>query len=173
MIKINNKEAVSDEAYTATYSKNITNNNLRNELVKQITDRYDGKILVLVSFINHGKILNELIPNSKFLWGDIDSQERYDEVQSFINDEGRRVLIGSNIFSEGVDFSNGVDAIVIASADAGFRMVVQKLGRALRMNAKGFVDVWDFWDSGNKMLDKRSLARHEIYQAEGHDVTLI
>lgn len=172
MIKMAN-ERIKKDHYMTVYKKFVTDNQTRNNIIKSIVDRYDGRVLVLVSYIGHGKILHKMMPKSKFLWGEIDSEERYEEVQNFINDEGKRVLIGSNIFSEGVDFSSGVDAIVIASADAGFRMVIQKLGRALRMNSKGCVDVWDFWDIGNKMFEKRSKTRYDIYQNEGHEVKII
>ena len=172
MIKINN-DKVKDEHYQTAYSRCVTNNSIRNQIICEAVKRYEGKVLVLVSYINHGKTLNKAIDGSKFLWGEIDSQERYEEVQNFIAAEGKRVLIGSNIFSEGVDFSTGVDAIVIASADKGFRSVIQKLGRALRMNSKGYVDVWDFWDYGNKYFDERSKARFDIYQNEGHNVHIM
>ena len=169
IIKIEN-DIKKDSTFQTIYNKYITNNTLRNNIIKKIADRYDGKVLILVSYINHGRLLHKAISNSTFLWGEIDSQERFDEVQNFIGTKDRYVMIGSNIFSEGVDFSTGVDAIIIASADKGFRTVVQKLGRALRKNAKGYVDVWDFWDTGHKFLYERSESRTKIYREEGHEI---
>ena len=109
------------------------------------------------------------------MWGEIDSVERYKEMQNFINSKEKYVLIGSTIFDEGIDFEKGIDAIVIASAGKGFRKVVQRLGRALRPNGKGFINVYDFYDHAphNKYLKSHSESRKAIYENEGHHVEIV
>ena len=168
MIKINNDKTTLD--YKTAYKQLIVNNDKRNNIIKKIVEKENGKILILIHHIEHGKNLMKLIPDATFLWGEIDSIERYEELQNFINTKEKYVLIGSTIFDEGIDFEKGIDAIIVASAGKSFRKVVQRLGRALRPNKKGYVNVYDFNDLGNKYLKDHSEIRKDIYENEGHTV---
>lgn len=168
MLKVDNEKTTV--AYKTAYKELIVNNDKRNNLIKRIVQKEDGKILILIHHIEHGRILKRMIPGSTFLHGEIDSMDRYNELQNFINSNDKYVLIGSTIFDEGIDFEKGIDAIIIASAGKGFRKVVQRLGRALRPNKKGYVNVYDFIDNGSKYLKEHSDIRKSIYQNEGHTV---
>ena len=168
MMKINNEKTSCD--YKTAYKNLIVNNTKRNLLIKNIVKKENGRILILIHHIEHGKNLMKLIPDATFLWGEIDSMERYNELQNFINSNEKYVLIGSTIFDEGIDFEKGIDAIIIASAGKSFRKTVQRLGRALRPNKKGYVNVYDFNDNGSKYLKEHSEQRKNIYEAEGHTV---
>ena len=172
MLKVENESAKNLD-YRKTYTQLIVMNDTRNNLIKKIVEKENGKILILIREIEHGRQLQKLIPDSTFLWGEIDSIERYREMQNFINSKEKYVLIGSTIFDEGIDFEKGIDAIVIASAGKGFRKVVQRLGRALRPNGKGFITVYDFYDTGNKYLKNHSESRKVIYENEGHHVSVM
>jgi superfamily II DNA or RNA helicase len=174
MTHINNDPEIYQKMdYRTAYKELIVMNDKRNQLIKRIVNQENGRILVLIREIEHGRQLQHLIPDSTFLYGEIDSLERYNEIQNFVNCKDKYVLIGSTIFDEGIDFENGIDAIIIASAGKGFRKVVQRLGRALRKNKKGFVSVYDFYDDGNEHLSKHSKSRYNIYKNEKHKVMLI
>ena len=173
MIKIHNDSVYKGLDYRTAYKDLIVTNADRNNMIRKIVEKENGRILVLIREIEHGRQLMHLIKNAIFLHGEIDSMERYNEIQNFINSEDKFVLIGSTIFDEGIDFEKGIDAIIIASAGKGFRKVVQRLGRALRPNKKGYVSVYDFYDEGNKHLEKHSKARFNIYKNEQHSVSLI
>jgi len=170
MIKIDNEKTSVD--YKTAYKNLIVNNDKRNRIIKNIVNKENGKILILIHHIDHGKALKKLIPEATFLWGEIDSIERYNELQNFINSNEKYVLIGSTIFDEGIDFEKGIDAIIIASAGKSFRKVIQRLGRALRPNKKGHVNVYDFNDEGSKYLKEHSKTRKNIYENEGHTVVI-
>ena len=172
MLSVKNEDAKGVE-WKAAYKEFVVNNNMRNEMIRKIAEKENGRILILVNHIDHGRELQHLIPNTTFLWGEVDSIERYEEIQNFINSHEKYVLIGSTIFDEGIDFEKGIDAIIIASAGKGFRKVVQRLGRALRPNQKGYVSVYDFYDEGNKYLTKHSEIRKNIYKSEGHTVSVV
>lgn len=173
MIKVENEGKIKTMDYRNAYKQLIVHNDMRNNMIRKIAEKEDGRILILIREIEHGRQLQKLIPSAIFLHGEIDSLERYEEIQNFVNSKDKYVLIGSTIFDEGIDFEHGIDAIVIASAGKGFRKTVQRLGRALRQNKKGYVSVYDFYDMRNNYLQKHSESRYTIYKSEQHKVTIV
>jgi superfamily II DNA or RNA helicase len=174
MIKMSCDYELGDKGmdYSKAYDKFVVDNKQRNKMIVELAARHSGRVLILINKIKHGRTLEKLLPNALFLHGEIDSQERYDQVQEFIASTDKFDLIGSTIFDEGVDFPKGIDALIVASAGKGFRKTIQRIGRALRNNGKGFVDVYDFYDYGNSYLEEHSKTRYEIYIRENFQCNL-
>jgi superfamily II DNA or RNA helicase len=168
MIEINSN--VGDmTVYAQIYAEGIVNNTRRNKVIQYIAGKLTGRILILISHIAHGKILQTLIPNALFLHGT--SDDRHQVLHDF-NNADNCILIGSTILDEGIDFSNGIHGLIVASAGRSFRRTIQRLGRALRRNDQGYVDVFDFLDKGNKYLHRHARMRKRHYELEGHTVTV-
>lgn len=152
----------------------IVENEERNGIIKDITNKYQEQTLILVRTIEHGNKLKEMIPDSIFVSGKDSSKVRKQSIEDFKNNKVR-VMIASNIFNEGISINN-IKVLIIASGGKSKIESVQKLGRVLRVDRKtGKVDgyVFDFADTGNKFTVKHSNARIKIYKEVGFPVEII
>lgn len=148
---------------------NIVNNEDRNNLIKELVLKKDEPTLILIRYIEHGEILNELIPNSIFLSGKHSMEEREEAIELFEKKE-LKFLISSNIFNEGISI-NAIKVLVIASGGKSKVETLQKLGRALRTDeGKYEALIYDFYDDGNKFTLRHSKERARIYKKAGFDV---
>lgn len=153
--------------YPSANSIGIVHNELRNKQIKEICERYDGYVCILVKNIDHGEILEKMIPGSVFLRGENTLEERTDIINKFNNGEVK-YLIGSNILNEGISISN-MRVLILGGAGKAKSMTVQRIGRVLRITKdkkKGIF--YDFIDRGNKWLLKHSKQRITIYKNEGY-----
>jgi len=155
--------------YADAYSKYIINNPVRNATIvkfcKDVSAR--GAVLILVSMIEHGRILQEMMPDSVFVHGQ-DSTERRNKVIEDMK-KGSGIFIASPIFDEGVDVP-AVSSIVLASGGESPVKLLQRIGRGLRSKSNdNRLFVLDFIDDTNKHLLNHSNTRIEVYNAEGFD----
>ena len=159
--------------YQSAYSQEIVNSERRNKLVSNICDKYKEGVLVLVNILEHGKILEELIPNSKFIAGETPVDERMQIIKDF--DEGKLpILIASTILQEGISITH-MKAMVLACGGKSNVAILQKIGRSLRFKAgeKTEVDYYDFVDTA-KFLSKHSKLRLKLYKDAGYnDIKLL
>jgi len=163
-------EDAYDLDYQTAYKELICDNVYRNKLISKLVKICGKKILILVRHINHGKQLEELIEGSSFIYGADDASTRKRHIDEFNSTTTGKILIGSTIFDEGIDFSKGVDSLIVAGSGRSYKKTIQRLGRALRKNSKGVVNVYDFNDYSNKHLKRHSLLRKKYYKMEGHVV---
>jgi superfamily II DNA or RNA helicase len=156
--------------YALHYNSFIVNNKKRNDIIKEICDKHSGDtILILVKLIDHGKILESLIPNSKYVYGKTKKQIRTDMLTEFKSGNHKILISTISIFSEGVDIPN-LDVIINASANKGDVKSVQVLGRVLRKNDnKVHAYYYDFYDN-DSFLKNASISRQKIFRNNGHEV---
>ena len=159
--------------YQTAYSKEIVNSERRNSLVKNIVDKYGSGVLIVVNIVEHGEILQKLIPNSVFISGETPIEDRENYIKEF--DEGRLpVLIGSTIMQEGISITH-MQAMVLACGGKSNVAILQKIGRSLRFKEgeKETVDFFDIIDTA-KFLSKHSKMRVSLYKKAGFtDMTLL
>lgn len=141
----------------------------RNQLLVDLIqreEREDRKILVVVDRVEkHGRVLNRLLPGSKFLYGGTDIDLRQEELREF--EQGGGILIGT-IFGEGYDLPS-LDTVVLASGGKSDRLTVQRIGRALRKdkdNPDKVARIIDVFDKDGGMLQKHSNERLRVYRKE-------
>lgn len=156
--------------YPLNYKSYIVDNNTRNELIKKITeDKKDKSILILVKLIEHGKKLEQMIPNSKYLYGNTPKKERMNYLDDFKSGKIRVLISTISIFAEGVNIPS-LDVIINASANKGDVKSIQVLGRVLRKNqGKESAEYFDFYDTST-FFYVASAARMQAFMNEGHDV---
>ena len=122
----------------------------------------------MIKKIRQGIILEEYIENSVFLYGGTDIAIREQAVKDF--EAGKDiVLIASTIFDEGISI-NEIRNLIIAGGGASPIKAIQRLGRSLRItDIKKTVNVYDFMDKTNNILERHSKRRLKCYKEEGFE----
>ena len=103
----------------------------------------EGKTLILVDRISAGNLLQELIPDSVFIKGDVkvkDRKEQYDEVK----DADKKVIIATyGVAAVGINIPR-IFNLVLIEPGKSFVRVIQSIGRGIRKaEDKDFVQIWD------------------------------
>lgn len=155
----------------------------RNELISEtvkIFNDYGRRVLILVGTKSQAEDLSKCLVECS----DIDSSEVavsfgggkshvLNEDGEFANysgeiigafDDGEfSILISTNHLDEGVDLSN-LDVCVLASGGKKDRRIIQRIGRALRVNKTGkYAYIIDFYDRGSRVLEKHSGTRMKLF----------
>ena len=156
----------------AVYKCIIWNKN-RNEQIKKLTELHSEQTLILLHQIDHGKILNELIPDSVFVSGIVSPDERKEIIEKFENGE-IKTIISTSVFNEGISI-NSIKVLIIAGGGKSKIETVQRLGRALRIKpGKKDCIIYDFFDKGNRFTEAHSEMRLNIYKKAGFkDIKII
>jgi superfamily II DNA or RNA helicase len=102
-----------------------------------------------------GTGLEDLIPNSKFLWSKSSMEDRRNYRKMF---EERKLscMISGRIMKRGLDLANGVENLIIIGSTKLWSNVNQMIGRAVRLNKRGWARVFLFFFTNNKYLYKHS-----------------
>ena len=159
--------------YNSAYEEGIVNNESRNKSIIKIVSRYKKGVAILVSRLEHGKLLEEKIEGSVFVSGYMPVEQRLDILKKF-NDGEIRCIIGSNVLNEGISITN-MFCLIQAAGMKAMTQTVQRIGRCLRSSAtKKDADFYDFIDY-NKFLSKHSKQRIRLYKQEclAEDVKLL
>ena len=160
-----------DMDYHSAYTQLIVHNDKRNELISNIAKQSYGVTLLLVTQIEHGKLLEEMIPNSVFVHGSEDMNVRR-SVLEMMRESNARVYIASPIFDEGIDVPS-IDTLILAAGGKSNIKVLQRVGRGLRVKENGGgLCVHDFIDDTNKYLLEHSDARIATYEKEKFKIIL-
>jgi superfamily II DNA or RNA helicase len=159
--------------YATAYTEEIINGSKRNNIIKDITEIYKSGVLILVNIVEHGEILQSLIPGSMFIAGETPLDVRQQAIKDF-DDGDLPILIGSTILQEGISITH-MKAMILACGGKSNVAVLQKIGRSLRFKEgeKTEVDFYDFIDTA-KFLFKHSKMRANLYKKAGYnDIKLL
>ena len=163
------------KSYQESYSKNIVNADNRNQIITDLaseTFKHNIPTVILVERIEHGKILEELIPNSLFIPGadkgedDPDDNEkdyRKRTLNKLANNE--LILIATQWIYTGVDCPP-IQHLILAGSCSSSITTYQQVGRALRLYpGKEFCIISDFYDT-NRYLRTHGAERKKTYKLE-------
>lgn len=148
------------------YKHEIVENEIRNQEIATVVNALQEPTLVLVKQVKHGKLLEPLIPQSRFLSGKNAGQERvdaYDDIRS-----GKlRVIIATTIADLGLDVPALVNLVLAGGGKSSTRHL-QRIGRVARpYPGKDHALVVDFDDSHvHKWFKDHEKARRKIEKAE-------
>jgi superfamily II DNA or RNA helicase len=171
------KDALDDESYHSVYTAGIVENDYRNRIIAReaVEAARAGKtVLVLLTRLAQGENITDLIKSQgrpvRFAHGKM-SQTARDEAMAWFVEKPGRILVGSNIFDEGVDVPS-INVLIVADGGKSLRATLQKIGRSIRRKKTGenVVEVLDFADCTHHWLAKHALDRFDIYTGEGFDV---
>jgi len=167
-----------DMSYPEIYDEYIVNNDLRNKVIREITDdirkRFKrARVLILTKSLDHGRALEDLLGEScEFLEGANSIGERYKAISRFRGSKSSRILIGTKILQTGINIEE-ITHFINARGMKSEIATLQALGRALRRHdTKDKVYVYDFLDK-EKYLRDHSLARQRHYKKEGHETKIL
>ncbi|MDO8610945.1 MAG: helicase-related protein, partial [bacterium] len=154
-------------SYEDDLQLNLINNESRNRHISTIAQTMSEKnlsTLILISRIEHGKILNTMIPNSVFIYGETDSKKRTETLQ-MLREKKILICIASTIGDEGLDIPT-LNCVIIAGGGKSPIKCKQKVGRAIRMYPeKKMSIIFDFLDKG-KYLTRHSKKRMFLLKQE-------
>jgi superfamily II DNA or RNA helicase len=135
------------------------------------TIKASGNTLILVDRISAGTKLQELIPDSVFINGNVkvkDRKETYDEVQDATN----KVIIATyGVAAVGINIPRIFNLILIEPGKS-FVRVIQSIGRGIRKaKDKDFVQIWDF-TSTCKFAKRHLTERKKFYKQAQYPFTI-
>ena len=124
----------------------------------------EGNTLILVDRISAGNLLQELIPDSVFIKGDVkvkDRKEQYDEVK----DADKKVIIATyGVAAVGINIPR-IFNLVLIEPGKSFVRVIQSIGRGIRKaEDKDFVQIWDI--TSTCKFAKRHLGHRKKFYKE-------
>jgi superfamily II DNA or RNA helicase len=169
----NNGLINSEEQYSDFYPNFIVNNKYRNKVIIELCEEHNDKqILILVKHIEHGKLLESTIKNSKYVYGETPKKIRDNTVEDFKNGKLNILISTISIFAEGVDIPN-LNIIINTSANRGDIKSLQALGRVLRKTEnKDTAMYYDFYDTYGFFINA-SKDRVKVFRKEGYDVEIL
>ena len=111
-LKADDQDRSHQMTYRENYEEFVINNNYRNSLIRALVEEVkkknrSAKILILVSSIAHGQVLEDLLrkwkTNVAYLKGEDDISARYEAIDNFAQSEDNEVLIATKVLQTGVD----------------------------------------------------------------------
>lgn len=166
------KYAMESGDYHKDYETFVVKHDLRNEVIADIVqNNRHKKIIILVNRIEHGEILNGMIPNSFFLYGSTPKEQRKEKFKEFKDGDGLVLISMIKIVGAGINIPN-LDILMVASAHGSDVDTTQIIGRLLRNSpGKKFGYYIDFADE--EVFKGMARKRIKMLQAYGHKVDLI
>tara|TARA_E500000318_G_scaffold104310_1_gene110151 strand:- start:1395 stop:2816 length:1422 start_codon:yes stop_codon:yes gene_type:complete len=151
-------------------------NEFRNNVINNISNKFNNNSLILVNHLAHGDALYDKISENKdkqvfFVKGEVEVETR-DKIKKIMETNSNVICIAmSSIFSTGINIKN-IHMIMFASGGKSFIRTIQSIGRGLRLHESKdkllIIDICDQLKYGIRHGDKRK----EIYNSEKINFTL-
>lgn len=158
--------------FQKAYKEEIVENPIRNQLVADKTVALGVPTLILVKQINHGRMLEHLIPDSLFLSGQAGSGEREEAYDDMRQNRLKRI-IATTIADMGLDLPI-CQGLVLAGGGKSSTRHLQRIGRVARpYEGKDCALVVDFDDTHvHRWFRGHAKARRKIEHAEWGDTAI-
>ena len=139
------------------------------KLLNKVKD--EGNTLILVDRISAGEMLQELIPGSVFVKGDVklkDRKEAYDDINTGTN---QVVIATYGVAAVGINIPR-IFNLVLIEPGKSFVRVIQSIGRGVRKaKDKDFVQIWDL-TSTCKFAKRHLTQRKKFYKEAQYPFTI-
>lgn len=160
-------------AYDIAVREKMVENNHFHRAIAAICRRYSGdQTLILVDRDLLGEALANAIDGAIFINGKT-TKRRQDQVLRAFERKELRVVIGGKIIRRGLDLKGGCDNLIIATGGKLWSTFNQQIGRAIRVNERGFCRVFDFLLLYNKYLYAHSRARLQAAVGMGYKTRVV
>lgn len=160
------EESKDFSTYAQIRKHYVVESEKRNYLIRDIAlnaCQY-GPTLLLVSIIDHGKILEKIIPDSLFICSKTSKKQKQQALNDLMSGE-RKILIASPIIDEGLNLPD-LKVLMLCDSGKAANQLYQRVGRVVRESEnKSYGIVFDFKDKEN-MLSKHAKRREELYLME-------
>ena len=176
LLNYKTKPAYPEQNYNATDKYRtetdfLIKSDFRNNVILKFVNKAQKNTLVLVDFIEHGTILEELLKAKTagkqiyFIRGEVEIEER-EKIKKIMEETSNVVIVAiSKIFSTGINIKN-LHYIVFAGGGKSKIKILQSIGRGLRLHKDKdkliIVDIADNLMYGNQHFLKRKL----LYEKE-------
>ena len=176
LLHYKNKPAYPEQNFNATdkYREEtnfLIKSSFRNNIICKFTNKVQKNTLILIDFIEHGLILEELLRTNLtgkqvyFIRGDVEIEER-EKIKKMMEDSNNIVVIAiSKIFSTGINIKN-LHYIVFAGGGKSKIKILQSIGRGLRLHKDK--DKLIIVDIADNLLygEQHFLKRKTLYEKE-------
>lgn len=171
--ELDNLQSKKYETYHEAYDDIIMNNKNRNNKILKLVNKFKGyNTLIIISKVEHGKILNELISDNVYIHGDVTQFQREIWLYEMKNTRGKVIIGTSSIIGKGLDIKN-LDVMINATGNLSAITTIQSLGRVLRKaDNKNRAYYIDFIDEGI-YFKKHTKHRLDILIKQGHTMRVI
>ena len=133
-----------------------------------------GNTLVLVNRIDTGKRLLNVLPEAKFIKGDVKLDERKEQYDEIKTSDGKILIATYGVAAVGINIPR-IFNLVLIEPGKSFVRVIQSIGRGIRKaEDKDFVQIWDI--TSTCKYAKRHLTERKRYYKEAkypHTVTKV
>lgn len=130
------------------------------DFVNKVTE--SGNTLILVNSVAAGEELNDMIPNSTFVYGKVKVKERKSAYQSVQKSNNKVIIATYQVAAVGINIPR-IFNLVMIEAGKSFVRVIQTIGRGIRVaKDKDFVNIWDI-SSDSKFSKKHLKTRKDYY----------
>lgn len=166
--------------------KFLTENTKRNVFIKNLALSMESNSLLLFNFIDHGKLLYEMIKTSKhigdrnvyLIYGEIDGEER-ERIRNIIETEKNAIILASvQTTGTGVSIKNLHNIVFCQGTKSSIRLL-QAIGRAIRLHdSKEKATIYDIVDDLSILKHKNFSIQHflervKIYNEQQFNYKLI
>lgn len=170
------KDSSIDNSWPRCYDWGIVTHRERNQHIVDCYNTYPGPVLILVSKIGHGELLEKLLAKAghiaPFLSGKSTASERKKAIKRLKSGDLMGV-IASTIWDEGIDISN-IGTVILAGGGKSEIKNLQRLGRGLRRaDGKPNLRLVDFMDSSPAILKKHSSIREKLWKDQGFTLNYV
>lgn len=150
----------------------VRNFDFNKNKVSKLAICLEGRTLILVERLEHGDLLNSLIPNSLWVQGKDNLKTRKFVIDKLRTSKETTVAIATvKIFNTGLSFH--IHNLINAAGGKAAHMITQRLGRGLRVSSdKDRLNYYDFYFTNNDYLLEHSTERVSILENNGHKVVI-
>ena len=157
------------EPYIDAVTMGIAENIVLLDMVKKLALSLKGRNLILVDRIAQGEALEQMIPNSHWISGPTQLDERGEVFQKLKYDDNATAIVMQQIVSAGINVF--VHNLINAAGGKAIHSIIQRMGRGLRRAGdKDILKYYDFIFDINDYLYKHSMQRIETLEGEGHKI---
>jgi len=153
--------------------KYLTTNTKRIEYIGKLLNsvKESGNTLILVDRISAGEMLQELIPGSTFVKGDVKLKDRKDAYDEINTADNQVVIATYGVAAVGINIPR-IFNLVLIEPGKSFVRVIQSIGRGVRKaKDKDFVQIWDL-TSTCKFAKRHLTQRKKFYKEAQYPFTI-
>lgn len=170
-LKLYNKYQYVRGGYQKIYKLYIVENERRNKKIVDYAKYFFEKkrsILITVSQVKHGKILQQMIKdegiNSELIIGEVKATKREELIEK-VKSNKLKIIIGTSLADEGLDIPI-LDTLILGGSGRSNIRALQRIGRTLRLYPNKTKAIVIDFDDKVPFLQKHSRIRKSIYRKE-------